>query len=162
METIEYRTKDKTTWGDGPWQDEPDKRQWQDPATGLACLIVRNHGAWCGYVGVPEGHPAHGKGYDDTGLLEVHGGITFAGACSHGAEDSAICHKPGPGEPDTVWWIGFDCNHAFDLDPERVARYRDRGDLWKPMGDEVYRDINYVTDEVTQLAAQLANICQPS
>lgn len=35
METLEYRTKDKSTWGDGPWQQEPDKKQWQDAATGL-------------------------------------------------------------------------------------------------------------------------------
>ncbi len=41
MEKIEYRTVDKTGWGEGPWQSEPDKRQWQDEATGLPCLIVR-------------------------------------------------------------------------------------------------------------------------
>ena len=57
METIEYRTMDKSVWGPGPWQNEPDKRQWQDEATGLPCLIVRNSmGALCGYVGVSEGH----------------------------------------------------------------------------------------------------------
>ena len=43
METIDYRTVDKTTWGAGPWQDEPDKKQWRDE-TGFPCLIVRNNG----------------------------------------------------------------------------------------------------------------------
>jgi hypothetical protein len=38
MDTIEYRTIDKSQWGPGPWQDEPDKKQWQDEATGLPCL----------------------------------------------------------------------------------------------------------------------------
>lgn len=62
METIEYRTVDKSKWGDGPWQDEPDKKQWRDPETGLPCLIVRGPGgALCGYVGVPANSPAFGR-----------------------------------------------------------------------------------------------------
>lgn len=57
---------DKASWGPGPWHDEPDKIQWVDEETGLDCLIVRNHGgALCGYVGVPDGHPAYGVGYSD-------------------------------------------------------------------------------------------------
>src|SRR4051812_13771303 len=65
--TLEYRTIDKTGWGDGPWQSEPDKRQWHDEATGLACLIVRGPmGALCGYVGLPPGHPWHGKEYHES------------------------------------------------------------------------------------------------
>lgn len=40
MQTIEYRTIDKTAWGDGPWLNEPDKKQWQDVETGLPCLAV--------------------------------------------------------------------------------------------------------------------------
>lgn len=61
-----YTTMDKSTWGDGPWQHEPDKVQWTDEATGLPCLAVRNRfGAWCGYVGVDEDHPWHGLGCDD-------------------------------------------------------------------------------------------------
>jgi hypothetical protein len=64
--TIEYRTTDKTEWGAGPWQDEPDKRQWTDAVTGLPCLIVRGPiGALCGYVGVSSDHPLHGREYDD-------------------------------------------------------------------------------------------------
>jgi hypothetical protein len=61
VETKEYRTIDKTLWPRGEWDDEPDKMQWQDEATGLPCLIVRGPvGALCGYVGVPEGHPCFG------------------------------------------------------------------------------------------------------
>ena len=49
MQRIEYRTIDKSQWGEGPWQDEPDKIQWQDEETGLPCLIVRGHmGFLCG------------------------------------------------------------------------------------------------------------------
>ena len=38
----EYRTEDKAGWGEGPWQDEPDKVVWVDPATGLDCMAKRN------------------------------------------------------------------------------------------------------------------------
>lgn len=103
METKEYRGFiDKAEWERGPWDDEPDKVQWADDATGLACLIVRGpHGGFCGYVGVPTTHPWHGKDYgqctdptckrdDDRPwcdhtpehLLQAHGGITFASGCT--------------------------------------------------------------------------------
>lgn len=67
MKVIEETLMDKSAWGPGPWQDEPDKRQWADEATGLPCLIVRGPiGALCGYVGVPPDHPAYGLSYDGT------------------------------------------------------------------------------------------------
>lgn len=70
MKTLEYRTIDKSPWGAGPWDIEPDKMQWRDEATGLPCLIVRNHGgAWCGYVGVADGHPLYRVGYSDVAKL---------------------------------------------------------------------------------------------
>jgi hypothetical protein len=73
VQRIEYRTIDKSGWGEGPWQSEPDKIQWQDPDTGYPCLIVRNGmsmGFLCGYVGVPANHPAHGLSYDGELYLE--------------------------------------------------------------------------------------------
>lgn len=96
---MEWARLDKSSWGDGPWQNEPDKVQWLDEATGLDCLIVRNNGgALCGYVGVPESHPWHGKDYSQCTQtpacdesycdhtpehrLRVHGGITFADGCN--------------------------------------------------------------------------------
>ena len=104
---------DKTAWGAGPWQAEPDRKEWKDPATGLPCLAHRNEGDgnWCGYVAVAPGHPAHGKDYDDV-AADVHGGLTYAGKCS-----GHICHVPAPGEPDNVYWLGFDCHHWNDLAP---------------------------------------------
>ena len=152
MQTIEYRTHDKTTWADGPWQSEPDKKQWLDQETGLPCLIVRGRlGALCGYVGVPKGHWAHGKVYDDVNVDDVHGGLTFAGGCSHGPENIGICHKVEPGEPDDAWWLGFDCGHYLDFYPgcsEGFRRYQ---------GEE-YRDLPYVTQECMKLARQLKEV----
>lgn len=104
MERIEYRdVVDKSDWPRGEWDAEPDKIQWQDGATGLPCLIVRNGvGALCGYVGVPKGHPWHGVRYSECpekcgekwcdhrpeSHLEAHGGITFTDSCSDTSRES--------------------------------------------------------------------------
>lgn len=97
-ERIEYRTVDKSEWPRGEWNDEPDKAQYVDAATGLDCLIVRGPGgALCGYVGVAEGHPFFGREYGQCALpepcgepwcnhspgwrLDVHGGVTFTDYC---------------------------------------------------------------------------------
>lgn len=161
METKEYRTFDKSEWGEGPWLTEPDKIQWQDEATGLPCLIVRNThctGALCGYVGIAEGHPDFEKGYDHVDV-EVHGGLTFASFCTDTDDESRhICHKPAPGEPDHVWWLGFDCSHSGDLSPAMEARHRNSvfgSTLYGGGYEETYKPIAYVKAEVTQLAAQL-------
>jgi hypothetical protein len=179
----EYRTVDKSEWGDGPWQAEPDKVQWIDEATGLDCLIVRGPaGAWCGYVGLPPGHPWHGVDYgqctlgeqcpnagdeypscyehEPQGLTEVHGGLTFAAYCQEGAEEHGVCHIPAEGRPDRVWWLGFDCAHSGDLCPKYDKYFKDRGIGHEP-GYETYRDRDYVRREVTALAAQLSEKGRP-
>ncbi len=163
MERIEYRTKDKSGWGDGPWQNEPDKVQWQDETTGFPCLMVRPHGSWCGYVGVPPTHPVYGKSYDDVDV-SVHGGLTFANRCMDGPEDHVVCHKVSEGESDDVWWLGFDTAHAGDLDPAHAFFMR----TLPPLGIEtprhygprydVYRDQAYVQAEVENLARQLKDM----
>lgn len=156
MKTLEYRTIDKAGWGNGPWNDEPDKKQWQDEATGLPCLIVRNEhlGFLCGYVGVSRSHPLHGKSYDDDAArdLEVHGGLTFASKCMpERQEDHGICHKVEPGEDDDVWWLGFDMGHVRDLAPSSSYGYK------LEVGDrDTYRDFAYVANQCAKLAQQLA------
>lgn len=196
MKTIEYKNiVDKSEWGRGYWENEPDKVQWLDEASGLPCLIVRGPlGAWCGYVGVPEGHPKHGQEYDDVGA-DVHGGLTFARGCADhsrdawekwrsrwpswaeeakqfpvgdsarrikewaGCQDSydawnermvsrAVCHLPEPGEPDRVWWFGFDCAHLGDIIPGMDNRY---GSSY----EDCYWTAEEVKKEVTKLALQL-------
>ena len=66
MQTIEYKTVDKSNWERGEWDNEPDKKQWLDEATGLPCLIVRAPvtGSLCGYVGIAPEHPLFAIGYD--------------------------------------------------------------------------------------------------
>ena len=73
METIEYTDKERAAFTEpGPWDREPDKIQYEDPDTGYPCLVKRTSlGHLCGYVGVPEGHPAHG--HDDGTVYESFG-----------------------------------------------------------------------------------------
>lgn len=151
MEPVESRYVDKTSWGPGPWQEESDKVEWRHPDNGLPCLIVRGGGgALCGYVACPPGHPFYGAdGYaGEPEQLRVHGGITFGDKC---AEDGRICHVARPGEPDDVWWLGFDCGHYNDIRPE------DAGLMYRYLRarDGIYRSIDYVREQVESLAVQI-------
>jgi hypothetical protein len=153
---------ERVEWGEGPWQHEPDKAQWIDPATGLDCLIVRNFGgALCGYVAVPAGHPLHGKEYDaapDEAHHAAHGGLTFSNGCDHSKDPArGICHIPAPGRSDDVWWLGFDCSHHTDLSPGQAARYARRG-MSGLFDQGEYRDFDYVQQRCAKLAAALAAV----
>lgn len=137
-------TVDKTGWGDGPWTNEPDRVDFEH--AGFACLILRHQslGHFCGYVGVPETHPAYKKDYDDVNV-EVHGGLTYADVCG-----GHVCHVPKPGMPDNVWWLGFDCAHSCDLSPG-MMRYGFHE-------SDTYRTVGYVKNQVESLANQLATM----
>lgn len=144
---------DKSDWGDGPWQQEPDRVDWHH--AGLPCLMVRGPltGSWCGYVGVPPSHPCYGKGYNDLDV-EVHGGLTYAAAC----DGERICHVPAPGESDETFWFGFDTGHSWDVSPAMDARIRSYG-LPPSSGlidGTTYKDVAYVRAETEKLADQLA------
>jgi hypothetical protein len=135
-------TVDRTGWPPGPWDNEPDTLVWIDDATGLPCLVRRSYlGALCGYVGIPKGHPAFGKGYDDVDV-EVHGGLTFADELKNSREEY-------PDLVDDLWLLGFDCAHLYDLVPgmQQFKNARHTHDF--------YRDMDYVRGEIARLAQQL-------
>ena len=160
-------------WARGPWDAEDDRYEWRT-AAGLPGLVVRGpSGALCGYVGVEPGHVAHSRSWDSADNyaknedgspdyakpdetnpvrgLEVHGGITYAEHCA-----GRICHVPAPGEPEHLWWIGFDCDHSFDVSPGNDTFWVTRGLAPIRFGLSSYRDVAYVRAEVESLAAQLA------
>jgi hypothetical protein len=165
VSVLTYTTIDKSGWGGGPWQHEPDKVQWTDEATGLPCLVkrVKHSGHLCGYVGVPRGHRFYEVDYDDVRLRgyddedmdydihwpPAHCGLTYADHCQEGPEADAICHVPEPGEPDDVWWLGFDCAHSGDVSPAYADRY---GAVF---GDATYKTLPYVQGWCRRLAAWL-------
>lgn len=159
METKEYRTVDKSEWPRGEWDDEPDKIQFTDEATGLPCLIVRGPvGALCGYVGVAEGHRCFEQEYSSIDSdVDVHGGLTFSGFCAESDDETQhICHVPGPGEPKRVWWLGFDCAHSGDIAPEMMKWRESRGIDYGSYFPTSYKTLAYVKREVAKLARQLA------
>lgn len=152
----------KSEWGPGPWQSEPDHKTWWDGE--FACLMIRGpYGSWCGYIGVPEGHPWHGKKYDDVDA-SAHGGLTW----SRGSDETrSPPDLPTPDSDDTkidetlirlgaktYWWLGFDCAHAFDLAPAMKAMLTSRNPALPIDTHEVYRDLSYVEGEVRSLVAQ--------
>lgn len=130
---------DRANWGPGPWDNEPDRLEWRH--NGTPCLMVRNRfGVWCGYAAVPPGHPLYGVPYQALSRIEVHGQLTYSDMCQ-----GDVCHVPAPGEPDDVWWLGFDCGHVFD----RMPVLEDYGS-WG-----TYRDLEYVKRETEALADQI-------
>lgn len=149
MKTLEWTYEDKSDWRRGPWDNEPDKRQWQDVATGYPCLIVRGgSGALCGYVGVPKGHPLHGVEHEDLPNLDGPYGVNYS-APGYPDGEGGVCHVPDPGEPDDVWWLGFDCAHGTDETPAIDTTG------WATVYPRAYRDVAFVTKGVTELAADL-------
>lgn len=150
---ITWGVVSRAGWGEGPWDTEPDRIAWTDAETGYPCLMRRSamSGVWCGYCAVRPGHPLHGRAYDDAetlGDITVHGGLTYANEC-YGDAETGICHRPAPGEPDEVWWVGFDTDHGCDYSPVRADL--GRGDAHYSR----YRDVAYVRGEVESLARQL-------
>lgn len=104
-------------------------QQWEH--RGLKCVVRRSPsiGVWCGYVALPEGHPAFGLDIWDS-TFDVHGGVTFS-------NDSL------PNETkDGLWWIGFDTGHAGDL-----------GDSYKDV-TYVVQETNRLADQLADLSDQ--------
>lgn len=141
VQPIEWRgLVPRDEWPPGPWDDEPDKAQWSDQATGLPCLVVRSHsgGAWCGYVGLRPGHPWRMVKRIEDIDVDVHGGLTYGPApCA-----DLICHITR--DEDDVEWIGFDCGHAEDASPYDFGRRRSWGGT--------YRTLAFVRAEIAKLA----------
>lgn len=141
MQTKSYQTIDKSDWPRGEWDGEPDKVQWQDEETGLPCVAIRNDtlGHWCGYVGLPSGHPGFRKDYDDEVFdgIDVHWGLTYASE-TRPEYDGIADH----------WIVGFDCAHLNDLLPGTLRRYGSGA-------EDTYRNLRFVQSECRKLAAQL-------
>lgn len=81
---------------------------------GYVVIVLQTHvGAWCGYVGLPDGHPWHGLDCENT--VDVHGGVTYAepDPPSNSLVQLSLAvevHVPS-------WWLGFDCAHAGNFVP---------------------------------------------
>lgn len=145
----------------GPWQDEPDRLEWRHK--GVPCLIVRNPTGFnlCGYAAVNPGHPWHGKSYGGEDGIDAiaHGGLTFADKCM---PNGPVCHVAQPGEPEDVWWLGFDCAHYMDRMPGYDALSQEMHfKLGSPkramsfLDHASYKTVEYVKAECERLAEQI-------
>ncbi|HEX3163105.1 MAG TPA: hypothetical protein VHQ92_11060 [Pseudolabrys sp.] len=129
----------------GPWDDEPDVLTWIDEATGYPCAAWRHEclGTLCGYVGVPENHPAAGAPYQALcNTITAHGGLTFADEWADPKGEFASFTN--------LWVLGFDCMHASDLVPFFLSLGL------QPYKHAKYRDLPYVRAQCQSMAAQLA------
>ena len=146
---------DRSDWEPGPWDSEPDRVEFE--FEGFPCLIRRvQSGAFCGYVGVPPGHPVHGVHKGSLPVIHVHGGVTFTGPCE---PEQGICHTPKPGEPEDVWWLGFDCAHAgVDRMPGFDALCRRSKSRLVTLLEGYYRTLEFVRSQCVLLALQLRDM----
>ena len=160
----------------GPWQTEPDRKEWVDKETGYPCRVIRmSSGALCGYVGLDNTHPLFELRYnDDTPALEGlykqkenkevnMDKISILALFCATMETEGQCYKPEilievhgglsfsgyhkDNAENPYWWYGFDCSHSGDRSPVYEFSY-----------DEVYRDFAYTIEECRLLAQQLKTI----
>jgi len=116
------------------WEKEPDEENFV--YKGYDCRIrrIKDKLHLCGYVRINN----EDMEKVNTDELIIHGGITF----SKYANNVPLYEFPFSG-----YWIGFDCMHAGDL----IPRDMDMIDC----SNEVYRNFEYVRNELKKLVNQL-------
>lgn len=128
-------------WPSGPWDDEPDRFEFDSGGYRGIARRVESLGHWAGYVDVPVSHPwAEFESIHDPRVSEIecHGGITYCGK----SEDGAMRR------------LGFDCAHAFDLIPAVAALLEDGRVPADTPCVENYRPLSYVVSQITALIEQ--------
>lgn len=180
---FDFVDADVSQWPPGVWSVERSSFAWVDSRTKLQCAMIRHHlGHWCGYVAVPEGHPLHGKKYQEHIQLPMSY-LNVAMQRTTSIDDvgvmnmfiTAMSENPAVGEDGYIdlplilpahqgityteadeqgrWWFGFDCAHAGDFLPG-VSKWLSSA-ITK---DWVYRDQDYVQGIVTRLAWAIEEI----
>jgi len=101
----------------------------------LRCTISRVYslGHLCGYIDLIKEIPEYGKDYDSISI-QCHGGLTYAEKINE------------------FWRIGFDCAHLGDLSPYMLLHNEG---IHFGVGNEVYRDMEYVKSEIIDVIEQL-------
>ena len=136
-------------------KSEPNKETFT--YKGYKCLIKRlkDTGHLNGYVGLSAEHELHGVNYNNLNI-ECHGGLTFSDFWEE--------------ENDGLWYIGFDCGHAWDMQPLLYVNLKQIVHSYKLDGVEhtyesepnydiidgtTYKDIEYVRNECKAIVDQL-------
>jgi hypothetical protein len=96
---------------------------------GYALLaLVNGTGAWCGYLGLPDGHRWHGLDYTQVRDVSVHGGLTYSNAEAPWSVIDELALSAEPRIPS--WWLGFDCAHSGDHVPALAGIFGRGGRVW--------------------------------
>lgn len=130
------------------WTEKKPELQKQWPTRrGLPGYIIKMvRGNLCGYLALPKKHQFHGADYEQLNPhLQIHGGLTYAGPSQ--LKQLRLPDTPTHPDDDT-WWLGFDCAQPGDYVPAIH-------DFTGEQEGRIYRDINYVTQEVESLAQQI-------
>lgn len=144
-------------------------------AFGLPIHMRRNHAkAWCGYVGIPRGHPFFGLSFSDRvpvnrGTILVkdqspmalfieafhkedgHVALDILLDCPGGVTWGAN-HVPLGGGLPGYWYLGFDCSHYNDLSPKDMVQGLIEDMSWR---SGTYRDYDFTLAACRKLAEQL-------
>lgn len=162
-----------------PFFNEPD--YFKSCAYGLPFIMKRNHAkAWCGYVGVPVGHPHYGLSYSDrvsvidrTAIqLKQQSPISILIEAAQEDDQKVsidiLYDCPGgitwakdhaAGEyKDGYWYFGFDCHHYNDLGPRDII-LASQGAGYPSEGRE-YRTFEFVRRACFSLADQLTDFAK--
>lgn len=126
---------------------------WSGEYLGFAVYARRSDlGVWCGYIGLPQGHPWVGHEPLD---VSIHGGVTYA---QNGLTNRTVGDF-------SVWYLGFDCGHYGDFIPSFVAVEPGVDPLATAarravMDDCAYRTLEYAQVELRGLAEQASRAAQ--
>lgn len=144
-------------WGHGPWVREPDEVEFDHE--GIECRLIRScepvgkgkkeflyGGHWAGFVSVPKKHPA----YDAPAIIttKILGGIK---------------HDVPSGKDH---WVGIEANNPGDAIPSKEKKFKSwLGKLRPEYGDHafddpIYRDVDFMIEQVKLLAEQIKSECE--
>ena len=124
--------------------DEKDFKYTCKNGITFSCSIIRtNLLHLCGYVHITKDNQYWGVDYDNISGISAHGGISYTGHFFNNNRE--------------IWTIGFDCAHYGDLLPYSYLVDKCNQLNFTPISNkDKYRDMDYVTTEIENLAEQLS------
>lgn len=156
------------------------EKHWITEAGLEAVVIMTDIGHMCGYVGVPEGHPLYGCGYDqpsnhlaapsDDESIGKRGALSLLTMTEErmtspelvfDVHGSLTFSGNGDGKyplESSLWWFGYDCAHSGDRPSDEYLnqlrdKYPNNPLMWGRLGE--YRDLDYNIAECESLAKQI-------
>lgn len=113
------------------------EKEWITESGYTAKVLAHPAGHRCGYVILPENHPAYGKDYDDLSGIDVHGGLTFS----------------------NEGMFGFDCAHWDDAkDPSIMDPEYDMLDVYSFSSEGSIKTLDFCIAECESMSKQFKDM----